>query len=72
MRVLVIHADEGFHAYQGLCPHQDVCLDEGFMDGTTLTCHQHLWQWDIATCEAVGAAEAPLERSGDVFSWDPV
>jgi toluene monooxygenase system ferredoxin subunit len=73
VRVLVANAGEAYHAYQGLCPHQDVCLDEGFFDGSTLTCHQHLWQWDIATGEAMGLAEAPLERfdieqaGGDIF-----
>jgi toluene monooxygenase system ferredoxin subunit len=73
VRVLIANAGESFHAYQGLCPHQDVCLDEGFFDGSTLTCHQHLWQWDIATGEPVGLAEAPLERydieqeGGDIF-----
>ena len=62
VKVLVVNAGGTFYAYQGLCPHQDVCLDEGFFDGSTLTCHQHLWQWDITTGEAVGLAEAPLER----------
>lgn len=62
IKVLVANAGDAFYAYQGLCPHQDVCLDEGFFDGATLTCHQHLWQWDITTGEAVGLAEAPLER----------
>jgi len=61
-KVLVAHSGDGYYAYQGLCPHQDVCLDEGFFDGSTLTCHQHLWQWDIKTGDAVGLAEAPLER----------
>lgn len=62
LKVLVANAGDTFYAYQGLCPHQDVCLDEGFFDGATLTCHQHLWQWDITTGEAIGLAEAPLER----------
>ena len=73
VKVLVVHAGDEFYAYQRLCPHQDVCLDEGFFDGSVLTCHQHLWQWDIKTGEAVGLAEAPLERfeleqqDGDLF-----
>ena len=72
-KVLVVHAGDTFYAYHGLCPHQEVCLDEGFFDGSTLTCHQHLWQWDITTGEAVGLAEAPLERyeleqrDGEIF-----
>jgi toluene monooxygenase system ferredoxin subunit len=61
-KVLVLKAGEEFHAFQGLCPHQEVCLDEGFFDGSTLTCHQHLWQWDARTGEPMGLAEAPLER----------
>jgi toluene monooxygenase system ferredoxin subunit len=62
VKVLIANAGDAYYGYQGMCPHQDVCLDEGFFDGTTLTCHQHLWQWDITTGEAVGLAEAPLER----------
>lgn len=72
-KILVVNAGQRFHAYQGLCPHQDVCLDEGYFDGQLLTCHQHLWQWDIRTGDAVGLAEMPLEKydvevaGGDVF-----
>jgi toluene monooxygenase system ferredoxin subunit len=61
-RVLIAKSGDRFYAYQGLCPHQEVCLDEGFYDGSVLTCHQHLWQWNITTGEPVGLAEAPLER----------
>ena len=73
VKVLIANSGDAFYGYQGLCPHQDVCLDEGIFDGTTLTCHQHLWQWDIATGDALGMAEAPLERfeieheGGDLF-----
>lgn len=61
VKVLVVHTDAGFRAYQGLCPHQDVCLDEGMFDGAVITCHQHLWQWDAGTGDAVGLAEEPLQ-----------
>ena len=61
LKVLVVNAEGRFYAYQGICPHQEVCLDEGFFDGKILTCHQHLWQWDIHTGAAIGLAEAPLE-----------
>ncbi|MEO5845993.1 MAG: Rieske 2Fe-2S domain-containing protein [Caldimonas sp.] len=61
-RVLIAQSGDAYYAYQGICPHQEVCLDEGFYDGSVLTCHQHLWQWDITTGAPVGLAEAPLER----------
>lgn len=73
LKVLIANAGESYYAYQGICPHQEVCLGEGFYDGSLLTCHQHLWQWDITTGEAVGLAEAPLEsyevevKEGEIF-----
>ncbi|MBI2311854.1 MAG: cyclic nucleotide-binding domain-containing protein [Betaproteobacteria bacterium] len=61
LRLLVAHSGEQYYAYQAICPHQDVPLCEGLYDGSVLTCHQHLWQWDIKTGAALGLAEAPLE-----------
>lgn len=61
LKILIANAGPNFYAYQGICPHQEVCLGEGFFDGAVLTCHQHLWQWDITSGAAVGLAEAPLE-----------
>ena len=61
-KVLVISAGGEFFAVQAQCPHQEIPLCEGMLDGTVLTCHQHLWQWDIRTGEPQGLAEAPLER----------
>ena len=73
LKVLIANAGDYYYAYQNICPHQDVCLHEGFFDGAVLTCHQHLWQWDITTGEPVGLAEVPLEsykvkvEDGEIF-----
>ncbi|PYO59017.1 MAG: methanesulfonate monooxygenase, partial [Candidatus Rokuibacteriota bacterium] len=40
----------------------EVPLEEGFYDGSVITCHQHLWQWDVRSGAPIGLAEAPLER----------
>ena len=61
LRLLVANAGDEFFAYQAICPHQEVALCEGLYDGSVLTCHQHLWQWDIRTGAPLGLAEAPLE-----------
>jgi len=61
LKLLIANAGDEYFAYQAMCPHQDVPLCEGLYDGSVLTCHQHLWQWDIRTGAAVGLAEAPLE-----------
>ena len=60
-RVLVLESNGTYFACQAECPHQQVSLCEGFYDGSILTCHQHLWQWDVRTGVPVGLAEAPLQ-----------
>ena len=62
--VVVANAGGSYFACQASCPHQEVPLCEGLLDGTVLTCHMHLWQWDIRTGEPQGLAEAPLQTYG--------
>jgi toluene monooxygenase system ferredoxin subunit len=62
LKLLVANAGGEFFAYQAVCPHQDVPLCEGLYDGSMLTCHMHLWQWDIRSGAPVGLAETALER----------
>jgi toluene monooxygenase system ferredoxin subunit len=73
--VLILNGSGTFFACQAICPHMDTPLEEGMFDGETLTCHQHLWQWDIATGDPKGLAESPLEcmrvknDDGTVMVW---
>jgi toluene monooxygenase system ferredoxin subunit len=62
LKLVVANAGGDFYAFQSQCPHQDVPLCEGLFDGSTLTCHMHLWQWDVRTGAPLGIAEAPLQR----------
>jgi toluene monooxygenase system ferredoxin subunit len=62
LKLVVANAGGEFFGFQAMCPHQDVPLCEGLFDGSTLTCHMHLWQWDIRTGAPLGLAEAPLQR----------
>jgi len=59
-KVCVIHSGETFFACQPTCPHEGVPLCEGCVDATTLTCLEHLWQWDLRTGAPLGLAERPL------------
>jgi toluene monooxygenase system ferredoxin subunit len=61
MKVLIANSGDMYYACQETCPHQDVALCEGLYDGAVLTCHQHLWQWDIRSGAPIGLAETPLE-----------
>ena len=58
LKLLVANARDEFFAYQAICPHQDVPLCEGLYDGAMLTCHMHLWQWDIRSGAVTGGLMA--------------
>jgi toluene monooxygenase system ferredoxin subunit len=62
LKLVVANAGGEFVGFQAMCPHQDVPLCEGLFDGQTLTCHMHLWQWDVKSGAPQGIAEAPLQR----------
>jgi toluene monooxygenase system ferredoxin subunit len=62
LKLVVANAGGEFFGFQAICPHQEVPLCEGLFDGSTLTCHMHLWQWDVRTGAPLGIAEAPLQR----------
>jgi toluene monooxygenase system ferredoxin subunit len=61
LKVLIASSGDEYFACQATCPHQDVSLAEGLYDGSVLTCHQHLWQWDIRSGSPLGLAEMPLD-----------
>jgi len=44
-----LHAQEQWHAIDGVCPHQGGPLGKGVLDGATLTCPWHRWQFNVRT-----------------------
>jgi len=60
IKVLVANAGGEFFAYPPQCPHQETPLSLGIIDGDTLTCIKHLWQWNMRTGEMRDNAESPL------------
>ncbi len=49
--VLLVHLKGGHvTATQVVCPHQNVELVEGTLEGDILTCRMHLWQFNVRTC----------------------
>jgi toluene monooxygenase system ferredoxin subunit len=70
LKLVVANAGGEFVGVQAICPHQEVPLCEGMFDGSTLTCHMHLWQWDVRSGAPMGIAEAPLERYALVREGD--
>ena len=62
--VLLVNVDGVVRAYANRCPHQASPLDEGDLDGTTLTCARHLWEFDVSTGLGINPAGVPLRGFG--------
>jgi toluene monooxygenase system ferredoxin subunit len=60
--LLVRLTSDDIRAYQGQCPHQKSLLADGELDGHTLTCAAHLWQFDLSTGKGVNPEGCHLNR----------
>jgi nitrite reductase/ring-hydroxylating ferredoxin subunit len=60
--VLVLNVDGTFHAFDGTCPHQNVSLAEGRLDGAKLTCRAHEWEFDVSTACSINPKGECLKR----------
>ena len=49
-------------ATAGVCPHEDVALADGDLDGTRLTCPGHGYQFDLLSGRCAHDAELVLRR----------
>ncbi|MFN8543972.1 MAG: Rieske 2Fe-2S domain-containing protein [Candidatus Binatia bacterium] len=51
--VALFNAAGRFFAIDNECPHRGGPLGEGELDGTTVTCPWHNWQFDLASGESL-------------------
>ena len=45
----VFNVDGRFYAIDNRCAHRDGPLADGVLDGTTVYCPLHAWDWDVTT-----------------------
>src|SRR5207249_9642695 len=72
LKLVVANSGGEFFGFQATCPHQDVPLCEGVFDGSTLTCHMHLWQWNVGTGPPLGPAEPHPQKYSLAAEADPL
>ena len=71
--ILIAHTGETFVAFQAMCPHEAIPLEQGLHDGCVLTCLEHMWQFDLKTGAPLGDAESGLaghplkEERGELY-----
>ena len=59
--IVVLHIEGGMvRAIPASCPHQEHPLIEGELDGRTLTCNAHLWEFDVCTGKGINPDDAQL------------
>ncbi|HEY7491248.1 MAG TPA: precorrin-3B synthase [Candidatus Tectomicrobia bacterium] len=58
----LIRTPEGFFALDNTCPHSGGPLGEGLVEGHTLTCPLHSWQFDCKTGTCLTEQKQPPQR----------
>lgn len=58
--VLLVNLGGEVRAYRNRCPHQAWPLHEGDLDGDTLTCARHLWEFDAHTGRGINPDNSHL------------
>ena len=61
-----------FYALDNTCLHRGGPIGEGSIDGTTVTCPWHGWQYDITTGQATMNPDAKLARYETKIEGDDV
>jgi toluene monooxygenase system ferredoxin subunit len=69
--VLLVNVEGTFKAYSNICPHQDIPLVEGKLDGCVLTCRAHHWEFDVTTGLSINPSnqrlvEYPVRIEGEM------
>jgi nitrite reductase/ring-hydroxylating ferredoxin subunit len=60
LTVLVVDLGDELVAVQALCPHEAIPLELGVVEGPTLTCLEHMWQFDLRNGAPLGEATEGL------------
>lgn len=60
--VLVTRVDGVLYACPGVCPHEDVALADGDLEGTTIRCPGHSYEFDLRTGRCLHESTLHLRR----------
>jgi toluene monooxygenase system ferredoxin subunit len=60
VKVLLLNVEDEVRAYLNRCPHRASALSEGNLDGLTLTCATHLWEFNALTGTGINPESSRL------------
>jgi nitrite reductase (NADH) small subunit len=61
-QIAVWNLNGNFFAFQNVCPHRGGPVGEGELNGTTITCPWHGWQFNIQTCQGLTNPSSKLTK----------
>jgi len=62
-RGLFVHrAEKEWRVYDSRCPHQTTNIPDLALEGCTLTCPKHEWQFDVRSGDCIKKGNSPLKR----------
>lgn len=59
-KLVLLNVDGEIRAFEDRCPHLSSRLSEGDIDGRTLTCAAHLWEFDAVTGKGTNPGNSQL------------
>lgn len=60
--LFVYRNKRSYQVYDSRCPHQSTNIPELALQGNTLTCPKHQWQFDIKSGECIKKGNSPLRK----------
>jgi toluene monooxygenase system ferredoxin subunit len=60
VNVLLVNVEDEVRAYLNRCPHRASLLSDGSLDGLTLTCATHLWEFNALTGRGINPDSSHL------------
>lgn len=60
--IALFHVNGNFYAVHNTCLHRGGPLGEGTVDGTTVTCPWHGWEYDVTTGKSLTNPSAQVRR----------
>jgi toluene monooxygenase system ferredoxin subunit len=61
-KILLVHVNANVYAYEDRCAHKGVLLSQGTLEGTTLICSAHLWEYDVCSGQGINPKTACLKK----------
>lgn len=71
-QIAIFQVEGKYYAIDNICPHQGGPLDEGDLDGTTVTCPWHGWEYNVTTGENLDDPDVKQDTYAVKFDGDDI